>query len=87
VAGLAAGFTSSITGASENMIDIFLEASACKASSINTVVLSSSLVQHRSPVVGVLGQLELSALGKVTKGRSYTLPIDVVECGIFPGSC
>jgi hypothetical protein len=87
VAGLAVGFTSLITGALENMIDIFLEASACKASSINTVVLSSSLVQRRSPVVGVLGQLELSALGKVIKGQSYTLPINVVECGIFPGSC
>jgi hypothetical protein len=87
VAGLAAGLTSLITGASENMIDIFLEASACEASLINTVVSSSLLVQRQSPVVGVLGQLELSALGKAIKGRSYTLPIDVVECGIFPGSC
>ena len=58
--GFVARIASTVTGSLEYMIDVIFQASTCKTASVNTVVLSCLLVQHWGPVVGILGELELS---------------------------
>jgi hypothetical protein len=44
-------------------------------------------MQRRGPVVGLLGELELLAFGKLTKRGLDTFPVNIFECGSCPGSC
>jgi hypothetical protein len=60
VLGFVARIALTVTGASEYMIDVLFQASTCETASVNTVVLSCLLVQCWGPVVGILGELELS---------------------------
>jgi hypothetical protein len=60
VLGFVMRIASTVAGALEYMIDVLFQASTCKIALVNTVVLSCSLVQRWGPVVGILGELELS---------------------------
>jgi hypothetical protein len=47
------------------VIDIFFPGAALEASSVNAVVLGSSLVESRCPVVGKFGKLILPSSGEI----------------------
>jgi hypothetical protein len=59
------GCAALFTGASEDVIDIFFPGAALEASSVNAVVLGSSLVESRCPVVGKFGKLILPSSGEI----------------------
>jgi hypothetical protein len=58
--GFVARIALTVAGTLEYMINVLFQASTWETASVNTVVLSCSLVRCWGPVVGILGELELS---------------------------
>ena len=85
---LGSGFVSSsitlVTGAAENVINVFFPDTTMETPSVDTLVLGGLLVHCWGPVVDKLCKLKASAGGEVFEGRSQVFPIDIVECGVGP---
>jgi hypothetical protein len=78
------GCAALFTGASEDVIDIFFPGATLEASSVNAVVLGSSLVESRCPVVGKFGKLISPSSGEILERGPKVFPIDIVEGRVTP---